>query len=340
MSPALRVVARKTAAVPDAPPRRALLVGINAYPDPANRLEGCVNDVFLMSSVLQECGFAAEDIRVVLDERATAAGILERLHWLLDGTAADAQRFFYYSGHGAQLPSYGVYGKIERIDACLVPYDFAWSRETAITDDGLVDLYSQLPYKAHFMMVLDSCYSGGMTRGDPRIRGLDPPDDIRHRMLRWDREAQMWVPRDLPPANKDLAESEAGKLYLGTSGALRPLGRAASLRTLPNARYDQVCKDLKHKGPFLPIIYEACGEKEFAYEYRHGVTSYGAFTYALAANLRRHEAAGHAVSFSKLLDETAKTLATHNYDQHPLLVGPRPLLKKPIPWQRSGPRGE
>src|SRR5205823_2492343 len=41
-----------------AAPRRALLVGVNDYPDPANRLEGCVNDVFLMSAVLQESGFA------------------------------------------------------------------------------------------------------------------------------------------------------------------------------------------------------------------------------------------------------------------------------------------
>jgi hypothetical protein len=36
--------------------RRALLVGVNNYPDPASRLEGCVNDVFLMSSVLQKSG--------------------------------------------------------------------------------------------------------------------------------------------------------------------------------------------------------------------------------------------------------------------------------------------
>ena len=34
--------------------RRALLVGINAYPKPEMRLNGCVNDVYLMSSVLQE----------------------------------------------------------------------------------------------------------------------------------------------------------------------------------------------------------------------------------------------------------------------------------------------
>jgi hypothetical protein len=73
---------RGLAEVTRKPDRRALLIGINSYPDPENVLEGCVNDVFLMSSVLQESGFEAEDIRVVLNERATTQGILERLNWL------------------------------------------------------------------------------------------------------------------------------------------------------------------------------------------------------------------------------------------------------------------
>jgi len=38
------------------PSHRALLVGINAYPDPANQLNGCVNDTYLMSEVLQGNG--------------------------------------------------------------------------------------------------------------------------------------------------------------------------------------------------------------------------------------------------------------------------------------------
>jgi len=70
---------------PEKPAQRALLVGINDYPDPQNRLEGCVNDVFLMSSVLQESGFDPDNIRVVLNERATRSAFWKRLDWLLDG---------------------------------------------------------------------------------------------------------------------------------------------------------------------------------------------------------------------------------------------------------------
>jgi len=44
------------------PKRRALLVGINNYPDPAHKLNGCVNDVYSVSALLQENGFLPEDI--------------------------------------------------------------------------------------------------------------------------------------------------------------------------------------------------------------------------------------------------------------------------------------
>src|SRR5678815_3221578 len=86
----------------------------------------------------------------------------------------------YYSGHGAQIPGYGVGEKVDRKDECLVPHDFDWSREHAVTDDQFYDLYSQLPYDTRFLTIFDCCHSGGMTRdGAARVRGLTPPDDIR-----------------------------------------------------------------------------------------------------------------------------------------------------------------
>jgi hypothetical protein len=253
----------------------------------------------------------------------------DRLHWLLDGTAEGDQRFFYYSGHGAQLPRYGPDGKVRRIDACLVPYDFAWTAETAITDDALVNFYSQLPYESWLMMVLDSCYSGGMTRGDgARVRGLDPPDDIRHRMLKWDREKELWVPRELPPTGGAPAGDDGGQ-----EQATRRLGGAGALRTLARAPYLQLRRELQHDGPYMPIVYEACGPQEFAYEYRHGVISQGAFTYTMATTLRRHGKKGQLPTFTRLLRETADTLQqTLHFDQHPVVRGPATALKKRVPW--------
>jgi hypothetical protein len=117
------------------PTKRALLVGINEYADPSQNLEGCVNDVFLVSSLLQESGFAAEDIRVVLNDRATCSGLIDRLDWLLDGAAAGDTRFFYYSGHGAQVPQYGVGERIDQVQETLVLHDFDWSAGRAFTDE-------------------------------------------------------------------------------------------------------------------------------------------------------------------------------------------------------------
>lgn len=316
------------------PNRRALLVGINEYPREADRLEGCVNDVFLISSVLQESGFAPDEIRVVLNERATAAGIRQRLDWLLSDTRAGDQRFFYYSGHGARIPSYGPGDTVDRLDECLVPHDFEWSIESAITDDQFFRRYSQLPYDSHFVAVLDCCHSGGMTRnGGARVRGMAPPDDILHRLLRWEAAHEMWVSRSLPSANRSLSRLAEGAAYLGESGATHRLGRAIALRTLPNAQYDRIRAELGHHGPYLPILLQACQEHEYSYEYRHGVTAYGAFTYALSQILRRHRAWHRPLTFEQLLEKTRKTLADLQYAQTPAMVGPLAQLKKPIPWQ-------
>src|SRR6185369_3917963 len=153
---AARSVARGFTAVRVAearPRRRALLIGINDYPDPANRLEGCVNDVFLMSRVLQDCDFRAADIRVVLNARATTENIMERLHWLLDDMPDEAERVLFYSGHGAQIPVYGGNGEVDSMDECLVPWDFDWTTERAIRDKQFLEFYSQLPYDCRFVSV-------------------------------------------------------------------------------------------------------------------------------------------------------------------------------------------
>lgn len=312
--------------------RRALLIGINDYPSEADRLEGCVNDAFTVSAALQESGFEADDIRIVLNERATAKGIRDRIAWLLDDTKPGDQRVLYYSGHGAQIPGYGVGETADRKDECLVPFDFDWSLENAVLDDEIYDFYTQLPYDALFVMILDCCHSGGMTRdGAARVRGLTPPDDIRHRALRWSAEEQMWVERDFTPFNRSLASHDA---YTGSTGDKRRLGRSIPLRRLEDAEYDKVRKELKHHGPYMPLIIQACAEKQFSYEYRHGVTSYGAFTYAMTDLLRQNRLRKRAISFDRLIKDVSQKLRRLGYDQTPQLIGPKVWKSKPIPWSR------
>ena len=312
------------------PQRRALLVGINDYPNEADRLQGCVNDVFLMSELLQENGFNADDIRVVLNERATSTNIRERLEWLLEGAEDKQDRVFYYSGHGAQIPGYGVGEKVDRKDECLVTYDFDWSRERCITDDQFYDLYSQLPYDTRFLAIFDCCHSGGLTRdGALRVRGLSPPDDIRHREIRWDVDQKMWVSRTLQRARERKAYGRPD--IFGEGGDVNRLGRAVELRA-DRQRFDKACKELDHKGPFMPFIIQACKEKQYSYEYRHGVQSYGAFTYALSVILRDPKTP-KGISWSRLVKTVADKLEDLQYDQIPCLICPTPFKNDPVPWK-------
>ncbi|WP_449433778.1 caspase family protein [Pseudomonas putida] len=308
---------------------KALLVGINNYPDPANRLEGCVNDVFLMSSLLQESKFAPDDIRVVLDERATAAGIRDRLHWLLDDAQPGDRRVLFYSGHGAQIPSTNAAGEADRLDECLCPWDFDWTPEHAIIDNDFRDLYIQLPYDTQFMTIFDCCHAGGMTReGARRARGLTPPDDIRHRALRWEPELQMWVERDwVKRARKSAQQAEASNTASNREG-IRRLGQSIAVRGYDDKLYDKRRKAYGHQGPYLPILLYACGESQLSYEYRHGVTSYGAFTYALARTLR---ASKQRPTFKALVRETGRLLADLGYEQNPAIVGPAKLIGTRVP---------
>ena len=309
------------------PRRRALLIGINDYPDPANRLEGCVNDTFLVSALLQERGFDPEDIRVVLNERATATGIRERLQWLLEGAGDGMERVLFYSGHGAQMPGYNPAETVDHVDECLVPYDFAWTKDTAITDDDLFGLYANLPFGARFFAMFDCCHAGGIHRdGGPRVRGLMPPDDIRHRLLRWDATLQMWRARKLAPINDAFGGDNATQTqFMGTNRATYRLGRGMRGRTLSERIYKKLPPD--QRGPYLPVIIEACQEAKLSYEYRDGVTSYGAFTYSFVKALRQKPAS----TFLQVVTHAAETLTALDYQQQPQLIGPGAIVRKRIP---------
>jgi len=92
---------------------------------------------------------------------------------------------------------------------------------------------------------------------------------------------------------------------------------------------------------YRPTLLQACREKQFSYEYVHGVTSFGAFTYSLAQIFRKacREARGHKrprmLSWKELTALTALRLKQLGYDQAPVLVCPTARAKSPIPWDKK-----
>lgn len=162
--------------------RKALLVGINRYPDPAHRLRGCVNDIRQMEALLRgPFGFPAGGISVLRDEDATTAAIRGELGRLTAAAGAGDVLVFHYSGHGSQVPDRNGDETTDRLDEILCPYDLDW--DDPLSDDDLGRVARRLPAGAHLAVVLDCCHSGTGLReaggGEhvPRRKSLPAPGD-------------------------------------------------------------------------------------------------------------------------------------------------------------------
>jgi uncharacterized caspase-like protein len=158
--------------------RKALLVGLNRYPDPENALRGCLNDVKQMSRMLEDhFGFErSRGIRLLTDRQATTEAIRDGLAWLMDGAAAGDVLVFHYSGHGSQVPDRDG-DEQDGLDEIICPYDLDWDHP--FSDDDLRDLVEPLAAGANLTVVLDCCHAGtGLRRpanGTRRARCLVPP---------------------------------------------------------------------------------------------------------------------------------------------------------------------
>ena len=119
------------------PTKRALLIGIDAYPN-VLPLDGCVNDARLMQSVLVEhFGFPADHITLLANGQATRDGILSAFDALVSATGADDIVVVHYSGHGSQMADREG-DEPSGFDSTIVPFDAARPGDVPdITDDEI-----------------------------------------------------------------------------------------------------------------------------------------------------------------------------------------------------------
>jgi hypothetical protein len=148
----------------------------------------------------------------------------------------------------------------------------------------------------------------------------------------------MWENRPLKSPNRSLADSQGGNLYLGTKGATHCFGRGTTLRRFSNRLYNRKRTALDHKGPSLRGVFEACQEQQLSYGYRHGATSYGAFTYSLAKVLRDSRKTERNLYFTTLSQLIIDRLRAVTFDQDPCLVDPPRVLLQPLASTRPGRR--
>lgn len=152
------------AAAPAVAEDRALLIGINAYP--TRPLNGPLNDVALMRSVVDELGFAPAQVLVLDEQAATAAGILDAIdEWLIAGTAPGDRALLYFSGHGTQIDDLDGDEGPEGRDEALVAIDFDPNGrgQGLVTDDEIAASLARLADRK-VTLIVDACFSGTIAR--------------------------------------------------------------------------------------------------------------------------------------------------------------------------------
>ncbi len=140
----------------------ALLIGINYYDHPENKLNGCINDIKMMRNYLiQNKGYLNENITVLRDdnttfEKPTRNTILSKMNQLIEKANVNnsAEIFFHYSGHGTfQKDKNG--DEVDKRDELIVPCDLLM-----ISDDEIRNIFNKLNSNTTLYTIMDCCHSG------------------------------------------------------------------------------------------------------------------------------------------------------------------------------------
>ncbi|MNW99058.1 Caspase domain protein [compost metagenome] len=138
--------------------RLALCVGIDAYPDAADQLGGCVNDARRWSQALAGLGF---EPTLLLDGKASHAAIEYGLRRLLKDCKPGDVVVFQFSGHGTQVDDLNG-DENDGLDEALCPVDF---RSGALfLDDDIGRILEEVPRDVNMTLFIDSCHSGTVAR--------------------------------------------------------------------------------------------------------------------------------------------------------------------------------
>jgi hypothetical protein len=282
---------------------KALLVGINAYP--TMPLNGCVNDVVNMRTLLQQrFNVADANVRVLLDAQATKTGIEDGLRWLAEPDDDGAPvRLFHFSGHGTFVDDQNS-DEPDGCDEALVPFDY--TSVGGISDDSLRVLYDRFRADTHLLLVMDCCHSGSIQRA--------VSEDVRFRFLPNSREERR---RFDERARQVLDKRDAYVME-----QLRDLrGQAVDddewqrrVRASINAF------EKKHFGidtvPGNVVLLSACRADQTAADAKFDTAYNGAFTYHLTRALN---ASGGIINYNALIAQVGRSLEDDRFLQEPQL---------------------
>lgn len=280
--------------------KRALLVGINDYapvgpggPD----LRGCVNDVRDMANTLNALGIVPatpKRMRILTDERATRAAILEGITWLVSAAKKGDVLVFHYSGHGSYVIDTSG-DEPDGKDETICPHDYATAG--MIRDDDLREALAGIPEGANLDVIFDSCHSGTTTRSLP-VLGPDGPEDyIANRFIE-------------PPVD------------YGFYADVRPsLPARGILRGADSTRASVTVPGLNH------VLWAGCRANQTSQEGTLDKSIRGAFTYSFCKVLR---GAGAGIERGKLESSVSAYVRSLGYSQIPQLEATSDAIKEPV----------
>ncbi len=160
------------AVVPGLGRYHALVIGINAY-ESLPRLETAINDARAIGDVLENAyGYK---VRLLLD--ATRADIIRALDDYRKTLTKDDNLLIYYAGHG--------YLDTESDRGFWLPADASGETQVSwLSNVTITDSLKAIEAK-HAMLIVDSCYSGTLTRGlKVTLRGPEAEQRLREKRVR------------------------------------------------------------------------------------------------------------------------------------------------------------
>lgn len=283
--------------------RKALLVGINAYP--VATLRGCINDVQQMRRLLKQYyGFQDNGIKLLLDSDATAARIKAGLEWLAEGGAqGDAVRVFHYAGHGSHVADQNG-DEPDGQDECLVPYDY----ESAgfITDDVLKTFYDRFPTDGNLTLIMDCCHSGTVNRA--------PEEDIVFRFLPVSAAEQERIDAAAARFAQDQQEYVFNELKRVRGQDLSDDQLREKVRRLMVSFQKKRFGDVRARENI--VLLAGCRPDQTAADARIAGDYHGAFTYCLAEAIRQTDG---RMTYRQLIQRVGERLQSGRFSQIPQL---------------------
>lgn len=290
----------------------ALLIGIDHYlPNRLYKsLRGAVRDIDLVDTFLQQTlkippaqirkltspnpdDVALVKLRSPSEQPPTYANIVQAFADITASAQVGDQVYIHYSGHGGRANT--VYPSLKQgigqQDEGLVPMDIGDTPEGRyLRDVEMTTLLKRMTDKGLIVnIVLDSCHSGGATRGvlDCAIRsGIEP---------------------DLAPRTSD--SLVASRAELEQNWREKNQNQGLGVAGLPKSR-DYV-------------LLAACRSNEYAYEYAvNGSTEkHGALTYWMIDTLNSLALLGQPISYKRLHDRVNAQIQSMFPQQIPMLIG-------------------